>query len=108
MIPAKDTYYLCQVFKIPPLKTDLHLISYDVLIEKESLNFVHHFDVYQCKSNDFEKVKNISNIGYECGPGIDDEYSTNLLKGICEARTMVFAWVIVINRRIKNIMKFFN
>ncbi|RNA04064.1 tetratricopeptide repeat 1, partial [Brachionus plicatilis] len=94
LIPAKDTYYLCQLFKLPALKTDLHLVSYEVLIEKESLSFVHHFDVYMCTSDDFEKVKNMSNIGFECGPGIDDESASQILKGICQARTMVFAWAV--------------
>lgn len=76
------------------MKNDLHLISYEVLIEKESLSFVHHFDVFMCESSDYEKLKNISNYSYECGPGVDDEAQSDILKGICEVRTMVFAWVI--------------
>lgn len=70
------------------------MISFDVLIDKESTDFVHHFDAYLCNPDDMEKIQNVSNLSYECGPGGDDG-SLNLLKDVCEARSMIFAWVIL-------------
>lgn len=95
MIPAKDTFYLCKIFALPPLERDLHLISFDVVIDKESADFVHHFDAYLCKPEDMEKIANVSNLSYECGPG-GEESSVDALKGVCESRSMVFAWVFIV------------
>ena len=85
------------MFSLPPLERDLHLLSYDILIDRESLDFVHHLDVYFCNPDDLEKIKNVSNLGYECGPGGIEEYETTLLKGICDTRTLVLAWVFINN-----------
>ncbi|CAF1000533.1 unnamed protein product [Brachionus calyciflorus] len=93
-IPYKDTYYYCKLFSLPPLERDLHLLSYDILIDKESLDFVHHLVVYICKPEDLEKINKISNLGYECGPGGIEEFELNALKGVCEARTLIVSWAV--------------
>ncbi|CAF0866815.1 unnamed protein product, partial [Brachionus calyciflorus] len=49
---------------------------------------------YFCTPDDLEKIKNVSNLGYECGPGGIEEYETTLLKGICNTRTLVLAWAV--------------
>ena len=102
MIPPKDTFYLCKIYALPPLERDLHLISFDVVIDKESVDFVHHFDAFLCRPADMEKIANVSNTEYECGPG-GEKNGENSLKNVCESRSMIFAWVSIIFMIVKKI-----
>ena len=50
-IPEVDTYYYCEVFKLPSPETDLHLIQFEVLVNQTNKDIVHHYDVYQCNDD---------------------------------------------------------
>ncbi|RNA26714.1 DBH monooxygenase -like protein [Brachionus plicatilis] len=94
LIPNKDTYYLCQTFALPPIETDLHLVAYDILMDKSSIEFLHHLTAYVCEPEDVEQIKKLSNIGYECGPGGDEDTKNSILKDVCDVKTLMFAWAV--------------
>lgn len=62
-------------------------------MDKSSAEFLHHLMAYVCNPEDLERVKNVSNIGYECGPGGDEDTNNSLLKKVCDVKTLMFAWV---------------
>lgn len=51
---------------MPKLDKKHHMIGYDIIINKESRDLVHHMDIYDCNVNLFDE-KTLYN-GTECGP----------------------------------------
>ena len=43
-----DTYYYCEVFKLPSPETDLYLTQFEVLVNQTNKDIVHHYDVMLC------------------------------------------------------------
>ena len=51
---------------MPKLDKKHHMIGYDIIINKESRDLVHHMDIYDCNVDLFDE-KTLYN-GTECGP----------------------------------------
>ena len=83
-IKQKQTFYYCQFYDLPVFDQDVHLIRYDILINKESRDLVHHIVVHQC---DRSILRN-GTIGAECGA-----VNTPGDMGTCLSSTIVVAWV---------------
>ena len=58
-IPTKDTYYYCEVFKLPTSETDLYLVQFEVLVNQTNKDIVHHYDVMLCE-DDYEYPNKIA------------------------------------------------
>ena len=58
------TFYYCHIFEQPQFSSDVHIIRYDILIDKPNSDLVHHMDFYECPL-DFEL--NGLETGHECG-----------------------------------------
>jgi hypothetical protein len=83
-IPKKDTYYHCQLFKLPPFEAKEHLIQFEMLVNPKNKRNVHHSLVFEC---DDGYVPSVFPYEHECGSvKLSNEVQTK-----CHVKMMV-AW----------------
>lgn len=77
---------------MPEFDSDVHLIRYDVNIDKRNKGLVHHMLVHECN---LDILNGESLYGHECGYVNPPEAI-----GKCLSSTLIAAWVY--NRKLKN------
>ena len=82
--PGKDDYYWCEVFKIPNFGADVNLVQFEVLLQKENIDFVHHVQVNECDP-DFERTNKTAQ---ECGDVLLEDYVASKC-----TNKILFKWV---------------
>ncbi|CAL1547319.1 unnamed protein product, partial [Lymnaea stagnalis] len=67
-LPAKDTYYRCTMWKLPPLAQKHHMIRYEPVIQPGHEQLVHHILLYYCPANIDDKFVGTSFMCYDETP----------------------------------------
>ena len=78
-VPAKKTYYYCDLFEFPEFDAKTHLVQFEMVINPKNFKNLHHLLVYECYSG-FNKTEELAR---ECGqvrlPSIIGHYCMNKL-----------------------------
>ncbi|CAL1540451.1 unnamed protein product [Lymnaea stagnalis] len=67
-VPGADTYYRCQVYKIPDLGQKHHMIRYEPVIQPGHEQLVHHILLYYCSGNKSDSYVGTSFMCYDQAP----------------------------------------
>ncbi|CAF1450939.1 unnamed protein product, partial [Rotaria sordida] len=82
LLPPIDLIYYCKVFKIPErFSTKRHAIGYQILVESNNLDIVHHMNTYECDSRVTFDDSNLPE--GECDDAVDalDKCRSNVANG---------------------------
>lgn len=87
-ILKKDTMYFCQIIELPQYTETVHMFKYDVIVEKENRDLVHHLVIYECPPTGKIDLVSVEERGKECGEVKVPDYIAE-----CNSGPMVVAWV---------------
>lgn len=62
-MPAKETYYYCDLFELPKFTNPNHMIQFEIIVNPKNKRHVHHLLVYLC-DDDFIPPEPLAR---ECG-----------------------------------------
>ncbi|CAD5112434.1 DgyrCDS1656 [Dimorphilus gyrociliatus] len=82
----RDTFYRCEIFKIPPMIEKHHVISAKAILDEKHSQILHHILVYSCHHAVDDSHVGIS---YEC---YNNE--TNMADHLNGCDTVIFAWAV--------------
>lgn len=85
MIQNKSTYYFCQFFELPVFEQDVHMIKYEMIVDKRNKDMVHHLLVHECDKSNLQGEIH----GDECG-SVNPPPDTSK----CLQSSLIAAWVI--------------
>lgn len=90
-IKRQQTYYFCQFFEVPEFDETVHMIRYQMLVEKQNKDIVHHLVIHECPDSTVDTLGTYdasSLPGYECGM-----VSPPRVVNRCLNSAMTVAWV---------------
>lgn len=89
-VKSQKTYYFCQFFEVPQFETDVHLIRYQMMVDRVNKDIVHHLIVHECPISTANIVDEFGLIGHECGAAKAPDYVNQ-----CIASSIIVAWVCI-------------
>lgn len=88
-VKTKDTYYHCQFFEVPQFDEPMHMIRYQMLVEKNNRDIFHHLVIHECPESTVNTISSIGLVGHECGMVNPPSYVRRCLES-----AIIVAWVI--------------
>lgn len=87
-VKKQQTYYFCQFFEVPEFEQPMHMIRYQMLVEKENRDIFHHLVIHECPEDTVESIDYFGVTGYECGMA---RVPTHVNR--CLESAIILAWV---------------
>lgn len=87
-VRQKQTYYFCQFFEVPQFEQTVHMIRYQMLIDRPNRDIVHHLVVHECPESTVNTIQSIGLVGHECGAVSTPSYVNQCLQS-----SIIVAWV---------------
>lgn len=89
-VKPQKTYYYCQFYEVPEFEEPMHMIRYQMLVEKENRDIFHHLVIHECPESTVNSIEPLGLVGYECGMSRVPSFVNRCLES-----AIIVAWVLL-------------